>query len=137
MLRPDQFIKSQLAIEAWRHGQRYGGSQCMLMVAHVIANRYRAGWGEWLDIIARIPVFSARNLDEQPGGQPSLGDPNFVKLLQEIDGIFDGSRQDMTRGALYWADLGEITRDWFLSEICRNPKDHPRTVNCATLQCWA
>lgn len=108
----------------------------MLMVAHCIANRFRAGWGEWLFVIDRIPVFSARGVNDQHGGQPDLSDPNFVKLLQEIDGIYDGSREDMTRGSLYWADLGEIQREWFQREIVGNPQDHPRTVNCASLQCW-
>ena len=109
----------------------------MLMVAHCLGNRYRAGWGEWLQVVDRIPSFSARNVDEQPTGMPALMDPNFLKLLQEIDGIYDASREDMTHGSLYWADLGEITRDWFKAEIIGNPNEHPRTVNCATLQCFA
>lgn len=136
MLRQDQFIKAQLALAAWRHGHRYGGVQSMLLMAHAIANRQRAGWGEWLDVIDRIPLFSARNLEEQPGGQPSLADPNFIRLLQEIDGIYDASREDPTHGSLYWGDMSEITRDWFKQEIVAKPDVHPRTVNCALLQCW-
>jgi hypothetical protein len=108
----------------------------MLMVGHCLANRYRGGWGDWLGVIERIPLYSARNLDEQPKGQPLLNDPNFLRLLQEIDGIYDGSREDPTLGSLFFADVGTMTRGWFQQEILAKPEEHPRRANCGLLQCW-
>jgi hypothetical protein len=136
MLRQDQYVKAQLAVEAWRHGHTYGGATAMLLIAHCIANRVRAGWGDWLYVIDRIPLFSAKNINEQPKGQPQLMDPNFIKLLQEIEAIYDGSRPDPTLGGLYFADLGDITREWFKAEVLARPEEHPRTSSSTTLQFW-
>jgi hypothetical protein len=66
---------------------------------------------------------------------PSIWEPTFVKLLAAVDGIFDGSVQDMTRGnefasmgkmktgALYFCALNKVERPWFKSHIidAKNP----------------
>lgn len=134
MLRSEHFVKSQLALAAWREAHHYGGSNPMIMVACGLANRVRAGWGSWLQVIDQIPVFSAVNLDEQPTGQPDLMDPNVVHLLQAIDGIYDGNAQDLAAGGLYFCDLGKVTRLWFRENIMQKPHEHPRAAVSVAFQ---
>jgi hypothetical protein len=96
-----------------------------------LANRQRLGWGSWLDIINSIPKYSATL--EQPTGVPSIWEPGFVRLLHEVEAIFDGS-QDYAKGALYWADTAKgITNPWFKEKIIDEPTAHPRVGDMNSL----
>ncbi len=146
MLKQDDYIKSKLVELGWRFGQSYsGGHIAGQMVMQTIANRVRGGWGTWLQVIDNLPNFMAEN--ELPAlTHPHIHDPAFIKLLQAVDGIFDGSVQDMTlssldramgkKGALYWADLAKIERAWFLDKIVRSPENHDRIANVNGLNFW-
>jgi hypothetical protein len=125
MLKQDDYIKSKLVEYGWRFGQSYGGGHLAgQMIMHVIANRVRVGWGPWLRMLDRVPDYMAENsLPELV--HPSLWEPTFVKLLSAVDGIFDGSMPDMTRGAhsekksgaLFFCALNKVERPWFKSNI--------------------
>jgi len=130
MLRQDDFQKSQLVLTGWRWGQEYGGHLAACLIMSCIANRVRLGWGSWLEVLDRIPAFSAQN--EIPTGTPSIWDPNFVRLLHEVEGIYDGSK-DYSKGAVYWADTRRIERDWFKEKIIACPDQHPRVVDMNSL----
>lgn len=139
MLKADDFIKTQLVMMGWRFGQVYsGGHIAGQMVMNVIANRVRCGWGSWLDVIERVPSYMAEN-ELPPLKFPSVWEGNFVKLLHAVDAAFDGSLQDMSKGALYWADLGHIERDWFKTRVVDaiNPntglRQHPIVANMNSL----
>ena len=136
MLGQDQFVKGQLALTAWREASKYGGHKAMMMIAQAIANRKKAGWGTWMSVIENVPVFSAKDHDPMPPKFPDLIEPNFVRLLQEIDGIYANTSQDLTSGGLYWADTLEITRDWFKQNILADKENHPRVANMNTLTFW-
>jgi hypothetical protein len=117
MLTHDSFVKAKLVEMGWRFSQSYsGGYLAGIMVMSVIANRFRLGWGSWLEIIQRIPEHMAENTIPE-AVYPSVWDAGFVKLLHAVDGVYDGSAQDITKGALYWADLTKIDRSWFKSKI--------------------
>lgn len=131
MLRQDDFNKSQLVLTGWRWGCEYGGHLAACMIMSCIANRVRLGWGSWLEVLDRIPQYSAQN--EIPTGTPSIWEPNFVRLLHEVEGIFDGSGQDYSKGAVYWADLRRVERDWFKDKILSQPEQHPRVVDMNSL----
>jgi hypothetical protein len=65
---------------------------------------------------------------------PGVWEGNFVKLLHIVDGVFDGSIPDMSKGAIYWADLTRIERPWFREKIITPIKDnglrqHPIVAN--------
>ena len=147
ILKQDDFIKSQLVSMGWRFGQSYsGGHIAAEMVMHAIANRVRIGWGSWLQVIEAIPQYMAEN--ELPRLTfPSIWEPNFVKVLHAVDGVFDGSTPDKSKGALYWANLALIERPWFLEKIVRSvdtdeasPKfglpRHPRVADMNNLSFW-
>lgn len=113
MLKQDDYIKGRLVEMGWRWASRYdGGYMAGQIVMSTIANRVRCGWGAWLEVIDRIPLYMAEN-EIPPLKHPSVWEPTFVKLLHAVDGIYDGSALDMSNGALYWGDLQHIERQWF------------------------
>lgn len=106
-------------------------ASCMVMSC--IANRVRLGWGAWLDVLDRIPLYAAEH--EQPGGTPSLWEPSFVRLLHEVEAIYDGS-QDYSKGAVYWADTRRIETPFFKEKILGQQEQHPRIVEMNSLACF-
>jgi len=119
-LKQDDYVKGKLVEMGWRFSQSYVGAGHIAgqMIMHTLANRVRNGWGSWLQVIDRLPAFMAEN-ELPPLEHPSIWEPTFVKLLQSVDGIFDGSIPDMAKGAQYWGDLAKIERSWFLDKIVR------------------
>lgn len=145
MLKQDDFIKAQLVAVGWRFGQSYsGGHLAAQMVMNVIGNRFRV-WGlPWLDCIENVPTHMAEN-ELPPLKFPSVWDQNFVKLLHSVDAAFEGTLQDMTKGALYWGDLSRIERPWFKEKIIQARKEdvngdlvpvHPRVADLNGLSFW-
>ena len=112
-MKIEDLQKAKLVELGWRFGQSYtGGYLAGQMVMSTLANRVRAGWGNWLEVIERVPNFMAEN--ELPLLKyPNVWEGSFVKLLHVVDGVFDGSAADLSKGALYWADLARIERPWF------------------------
>lgn len=140
MLKQDDYIKGRLVEMGWRFGKQYGGHMAGQLVMSTIANRVRCGWGSWLQVIDHVPIFMAEN--QLPKLEhPSVWEPGFVKLLHAVDGIYDGSTPDLSKGALYWADLAHIERDWFKEKIVQSRKEtgepaHQRVVDMNSLSFW-
>lgn len=126
MLRQDDYQKAKLVEAAWRFGKEYGGHLASCMVMSCLANRTRLGWGNWLEVIDRIPAYSATI--EQPTGTPSIWEPSFVRLLHEVEGIYSG-QQDYAKGGVYWCDLRHVETDFFKEKILGNPAQHPRVAD--------
>ena len=117
MLKVEDIQKSMLVSLGWRFGQSYGGGYLAgQMVMSTIMNRVKAGWGPHLEVFERVPFFMAEN-ELPPLKWPGVWDGSFVKLCHIIDGVFDGSAVDLSKGALYWADLSRIDRPWFKNLI--------------------
>jgi hypothetical protein len=108
------------------------------MVMQVFSNRQRAGFGSYLSIIENVPNFMAEN-EIPPFKLDSVWSPLFTKLLHAVEGIYDGSAQDLTKGALYWADLNRIQRPWFKEKIVDSVSEvtglrrHPIVANMNSL----
>lgn len=135
MLRQDDFQKAKLVETGWRWGNQYGAgghiSSCIIM--SILMNRVRKGWGTAMEVLDRIPNFSATT--DLPTGTPSIWEPNFVRLLHEVEGIWDGS-QDYAKGALYWCDTRHVDTEFFLNKILSDPWTHPRILEMNTLACF-
>lgn len=136
MLRQDDYQKAQLVTVGWQYGQEYGGHLAACMIMSTVANRMRLGWGSWLEVIERIPNFAAEVIEFK--GFPSIWEPAFVRLLHEVEGIYDGSAKDLSQGALYWADLRRIERPWFKEKVLdpvneSGEKLHPRVADMNSL----
>jgi len=121
MVRQDDFVKSLLILECWRQGKDFGNHQIPLMIMGCLANRQRLGWGSFLDILKGIPKFAATLIQPNRDQVPDIWEPNFIKLLQGIDGVYDGSVPDPALGGIYWADLSKgkkgITNPWFQEKV--------------------
>lgn len=77
-----------------------------------------------------VPRYSATLT--QATGTPPIWEPEFVRLLHEVEGIYDGSN-DYSKGALYWCDSRHIETDFFKDKILGRPEDHPRIGEMNTL----
>jgi hypothetical protein len=97
----------------------------MLLIMGCIANRQKAGWGSFLEVLKGIPKFSATLEQPNRDQYPDIWSPEFVKLLHAIDGVYDGSLADPALGGLYWADLSKgknsITNPWFREKVMESP----------------
>ena len=135
MLKPESFVQAKLVELAWRFGSSYNsGHLAGTMVMQVFSNRQRAGFGSYLSIIENVPNFMAEN-EIPPFKLDSVWSPLFTKLLHAVEGIYDGSAQDLTKGALYFGDLNKIERDWFREKIirARNTDGTPRHQRVADM----
>lgn len=142
MLRQDDFCKTRLVMAGWQHGNMYGGHMASCMIMSVLANRFRSGWGSWSEIIDNIPKYAAI-LDMPVTGTFPIWEPSFVRLLHEVEGIYDGSQNyalskdnvGVKHQALYWADLRHIETEFFRERIISQPEIHPRIgdMNSLTL----
>lgn len=133
MLRQDDYQKSCLVATGWRYGLEYGGHLAACMVMSCLMNRVRLGWGTVLEVLDRIPNFAAS--EEMPTGTPSIWEPEFVRLLHEVEAIFDGT-QDYAKGALYWGDTRRMTTPFFKEKILGQRELHPRIVEMNTFCCF-
>jgi len=142
-----------LALRCWQHG-REDGLEGMLGIAFVYRNRVRAGWesGDWIRVLQNYRNAAAT---EYPASD-EIPDPRtvtFTPLIQTITAIMNGTAtDDITVGknfaygggsilsvtpppALYYGQLNDINREWFLEEISRNPT-HQRIANVGSLFFW-
>jgi hypothetical protein len=126
-------MKAQLVTVGWRYGREYGGHLAACMVMSCLMNRVRLGWGTLLEVLDRIPNFAAT--EEAPTGTPAIWSPEFVRLLHEVEAIYDGS-QDHSKGAVYWADLRFVTTPFFKDKILADQEHHPRVLEMNTLACF-
>lgn len=135
MLKQDSFIQSQLVSVGWRFTQAYGqGHLGGQVIMSILANRVRTGWAPWLQVIERVPQFMAEN-ELPPLIYPPVWEPAFVKLLHAVEGIYDGSAVDLSKGALYWGDLAKIERGWFMDTVVHN-ENRVRVGNMNGLNFW-
>lgn len=81
-------------------------------------------------MIENIPKYAAQY--EMPTGTPSVWEPNFVRLLHEVEAIYDGS-QDYASGAVYWCDSRRIETPFFKDKILAQKETHPRVGEMNTL----
>lgn len=124
----EQFIKAHLAAFAHREAAHHGGMDNMLAVAFVIRNRRLAGWfgGDWMELLKNSEQCAAAIY---PKSAPDLREINFRMVLQQVDDIYSGLAQDrMTEGALYYAELNKVERDWFSKNILQDSQRHPRVA---------
>lgn len=133
MLRQDDYQKSHIVLEAWRQTVEYGGHLPAILVMNTLANRFKRGWGGWATILEGIPKYSAEFAQPARSLWPDIWDPNFVRMLHAIDGVFDGSTPDISKGATYWCDLRRVETDFFKEKIMGQPGQYMRVVQQNTL----
>lgn len=157
------FLSGQLARIAWLDGGQEGLNGA-LACAFTIRNRVRSGWynGSWSEVLSNHKKWSS---DSTPLPD-TIPDPNnygFQRLLQEIDGVFNGATDDnitiagdpiskymrvgntrpgeLTVAAskpvvLYYGYPAQINSPWFQANITNNP-DHKMLASVGTLFFWS
>lgn len=139
-----EYEKGLAALLAWREENR-NGPNGMLGVLFVIRARAKAvtnpDWkwtqGSWSRVMEAHNQFSSMSVigDGQTVKYPDPRDPKFLLVLQYVDTVYDDTRADnLTDGALYYADLGRGVEvgGWFDRNIIANPAVHPRTAQIGT-----
>ena len=147
-------VISQMALFAYRDGQRLspGSREAMLGIAHVIRNRMDAGWeggGDWIKIIANMPIHSANNVDEMDfRSYVDAWSQDFRWLYGKCEDIYNGTCQDevtasadpkkaggigQPQRALFYGSLQSLTRQWFVDKIVNCPAEHPRLADAGTI----
>lgn len=126
-MTPEQFIKGQVARYAIDEAVHHGGTDNMCAVAHVLRNRIQAGWqgGDWMRVLEDAGAKTGTIVDPP---QVNLHDMGVRIFLSRVDDIFAGREPDMVSGALYYAELHNIKREWFKRNITSQPEAHPRVA---------
>jgi hypothetical protein len=132
VLRHQDVLNTELVLTAWRYGRQYGAELGVLQIMGCINNRTRLGWGSMLEVLERIPKFSA-TIEQPPFTYPNIWDQSFIKLLHAVEGVVSGSAPDLSKGCLYWCDSLKIDNPWFKEQILGNREVHPRLVEMGTL----
>lgn len=123
----DTYIRAQMARFAIEEGHEYGGVNNMVAIAHVLRNRVFAGWGDWLEVVMRAGEKKG-NTHIPP--MPPIRSNNVRVLLNRIEDIYTrADANDLTGGALFYADPVLPLADWFRTEVLDRPDDHPRSAH--------
>lgn len=137
----EQFLRAQLAAFALQEAGSTGSINCMKAVCYVMANRVRAGWGDWIDVLEQARASGAHHFEMDDA--ISIRNPALNGLLISIDDMFYGQGEDETRNivspagarpCLFWQNvLNRNVQPWFIENVIRRPDDHPRRAQVGTI----
>ena len=128
----ESYVKAKLVDFVSAEAYHHGGSDAMLAVAQVLANRVAAGWqgGDWLRVIETAPEY--RGSVAESVMHPDPRDGGFRDLLRRIDDVYHGTADDsnvnneLGQKSLYYAELHNVNREWFGENILGDLESHPR-----------
>lgn len=137
----ENYIKAKLVDAACDAAYHYGDFESVMAVAQVIANRVGAGWhgGDWKQVIDDAEKLAGT---EPPSPRINPRDLFFRRILSQIDDIYYGTADDSAVNvesetgivtALYYAELHNITNDWFRNNITSDLENHPRIATVGQL----
>jgi hypothetical protein len=131
----ENYIKGKLVDVIVTEAYHHGGSDAMLAVAQVLANRVAAGWngGDWLRVIDSAPFYRGTVWEPEAAKPvPNVRDGGFRELLRRVDDVYHGTADDSAvnneqgQKALYYAELHNLNRVWFKENILNDLEAHPR-----------
>jgi spore germination cell wall hydrolase CwlJ-like protein len=129
----DQDDLDSLALCAWKEA-RGEGTPGMLAVMHVIYNR-AVIWLKGSDEAVHTCVYAKNQFtsmsvptDPEFNLLPGEADASYEFCQQMAPRILAGSDPDITGGALYYANLSNVTSGWFIDSIVNDPAQHPQTA---------
>lgn len=142
----ENYIKGKLASFVAEEGMRYGGPDCALAIAQIIANRVGEGWqgGDWTKVIDDAPKYRGTIHSETFAVDPR--DMTFRQILSGVEDIYhrtaDDSNVNVTddRGrlvALYYCELHNVNAPWFQHNILGDLASHPRLGTVGQLTVFA
>jgi len=139
----ESYIKGKLVDLIVGEAYHHGGSETMLAVAQVLANRVNAGWngGDWLKVIMTAPDFRGTIVIYQEPPDPRNG--SFRELLRRVDDVYHGIADDSAvnneqgQKALYYAELHNLNREWFRENILSDLESHPKIATVGQMTFFA
>ncbi len=135
----ENYIKGRIVDFAVAEAHHHGSAEGMLAIAQVLANRVKAGWGEWHKVIQTAPDYIGT---EQAKVILDPRDVAFRRVLGGVDDIYQGIADDSNINveddegkhlALYYAELHNITRPWFRENVMQQLGRHPRLATVGPL----
>jgi len=135
----DMVQRARVVMFAYNEARHTGSLDCMKAVVYVLKNRIRAGWGSgtWLNAIQGHEAVAGT--DPQPDQMFDVQDRLLQMFARDIDDIYlsssfgDDNTKLVVGEALYYQFIDKPTRGWFLENIVREPKLHPRTGQIGTM----
>jgi hypothetical protein len=134
----ENYIKARLVDFIMIEAFNSGGVEPMLAVAQVLANRVKAGWqgADWLRVIVTAPEY--RGTIQPPNQTIDPREGNFRELIRRVDDVYHGTADDTNVNndsgkSLYYAELHNINREWFIEHIASDPENHPRLATVGQL----
>jgi spore germination cell wall hydrolase CwlJ-like protein len=129
---PDDADLHSLALVAWKEARGEGPSG-ISAVMHVIRNRVgRRGFGRTLhDCIYGKDQFASMSVpsDHEFNLKPRSNDTLFAACLVGAESILAGEGDDITKGAVFYANLANIDKGgWFARVILGHPQNYPVTA---------
>jgi len=142
----ENYIKGMLATYAVEEAYRYGGVDCPLAVAQVLANRVKAGWfgGDWRKVILHAP--EVRGTSYKTPFEYDTRESGFRQIITLIDDVYHGiadtsgvniENENGSTPALYYCVLHHVTNEWFRSNILQDLANHPRIAVVGQLTFFA
>lgn len=136
---PSELQRAATVLFAAREAGPDAGSEAMKLIACVIRNRVKSGWGDgtWLSVVESAAEVSAH--DPLPFHALDLNRRPLQVLARDIDEIFYSEPVDFAKHpgdvpwdvthaagkALYWLVLNRELRPWFRTNIVQDTKNHP------------
>lgn len=142
----ENYIKGMLATFAVEEAYRYGGADCPLAVAQVMANRVKAGWfgGDWRKVILDAP--KVRGTLYRDRFEYDTRESAFRQIITAIDDVYHGiadnssvnvESENGTVPALYYCVLHNVTSEWFKTNVLGDLENHPRIAVVGQLTFFA
>lgn len=125
-MNADNYIKAKLLDfcieEKWRSGDEVD----MIAIAHVIRNRVKAGWhgGDWIKVL-EVSI-ELRPIERPRVRGLSLQEWTVRAFMKDIDDLYSGAMEDITNGALYYAELHTVTNPRIRDVVLTDSRNHPR-----------
>ena len=111
----DDYYRVMLALTAWREARGEPDPHTsMRAVMHVIANRVRAGQGDWDHVITKKWQFSSMTATGDPELVlwPDSPDTQFEDAMNTAELVLDGTYGDITGGATFYFNPNIVKPDW-------------------------
>jgi hypothetical protein len=135
----ENYIKAQLVRFCVDEAYHEGSSIVVLAIAQVLKNRVDAGWGDWMQVIEAAPTYVG-TVRDKPKVNPQ--DVLFRKILIGVDDIYygiadDGDVNNDEYKSLYYAELHNVNRAWFMDNVLSDLESHPRIAKVGQLDFFA
>lgn len=114
-MKSSDVIKCQLFLTSWRESQG-AGHLTGEMIAWALANRVRKGMGNWQEVLTSVERYRAHEIPPS-NDFPNLWEPHVVKLMQQVDNVYDNLGRDLANGGMFYCFSEREIVPWFKQAV--------------------